>query len=328
MSGFPQVRPRRLRRTAALRRLARETKVSPTGLVLPLFVKEGIDQPAPVPTMPGVVQHSGDSLRKAAVEAVQAGVGGLILFAVPERKDEVGSAADNPDGVLARSLGDLRTELGDSTVLMADLCLDEYTDHGHCGILAPDGSVDNDSTLERYRSIAVAQAEAGADLVAPSGMMDGQVAAIREALDDAGHPQVGILAYAAKYASALYGPFRDAAECAPREGDRAGYQQDPANVREALREVALDLSEGADMVMVKPALPYLDVIARVAETADVPVAAYQVSGEYAMVEAAARAGWLDRDRLIAETVTAIFRAGADIVLTYWAAELAARLSAE
>jgi porphobilinogen synthase len=328
VSGFPQARPRRLRRTPALRRLVRETRLSPGGLVLPLFVKEAVREPVPVTSMPGVVQHSADSLRKAAVAAVQAGVGGLILFGIPEHKDDRGSAADDPDGILARALRDLRGELGDSTVLMADLCLDEYTDHGHCGLLRPDGSVDNDRTLERYRSIALAQAAAGADLVAPSGMMDGQVGAIRAALDAGGHPDVGILAYAAKYASALYGPFRDAAECAPREGDRSGYQQDPANAREALREVALDLAEGADLVMVKPALPYLDVIHRVAEFSDVPVAAYQVSGEYAMVEAAARTGSLDRDRLIRETVTAIFRAGADVVLTYWAAELAARLAVE
>ncbi|MHB2021932.1 MAG: porphobilinogen synthase, partial [Mycobacteriales bacterium] len=309
------VRPRRLRRTPALRRLVRETTLRPADLVLPMFVKEGIEAPAPVPSMPGVVQHTLDSLRKAAAQAVQAGVGGLILFGIPQRKDPLGSAADDPQGIVQRGLRELVSEVGPDTVIMADLCLDEYTDHGHCGLLGPDGAVDNDATLARYRSIAVAQAEAGAHVVAPSGMMDGQVRAIREALDEAGRQDVAILAYAAKYASALYGPFRDAAECAPRFGDRAGYQQDPANSREALREVELDVAEGADAVMIKPALSYLDVIRRVADVVTVPVAAYQVSGEYAMVEAAAAAGWLDRERVIEETVTSIRRAGADLVLT-------------
>ena len=323
-AGFPAARPRRLRRTAALRRLVAQTSVQPSDLLLPMFVKEGISEPQPVASMPGVVQHTRDSLRKAAVEAVQAGVGGLVLFGVPAVKDARGSAADDPQGILNLALGDLAAEVGDATVLMADLCLDEYTDHGHCGLLTPAGEVDNDATLERYASIAAAQAAAGAHVVAPSGMMDGQVAAIRAALDQAGYPEVAICAYSAKYASAFYGPFRDAAECAPQFGDRAGYQQDP-RAGDALREILLDVAEGADIVMVKPALPYLDVIAEAAATVPVPVAAYQVSGEYAMVEAAAANGWVDRDRVITETVTGIRRAGASIILTYWAAELARRL---
>ncbi|MGP8001786.1 MAG: porphobilinogen synthase [Streptosporangiaceae bacterium] len=323
-AGFPAARPRRLRRTAALRRLVAQTSVQPSDLLLPMFVKEGISEPQPVASMPGVVQHTRDSLRKAAVEATEAGVGGLVLFGVPARKDARGSAADEPGGILNLALGDLAAEVGDGTVLMADLCLDEYTDHGHCGLLTPAGEVDNDATLERYASIAVAQAAAGAHVVAPSGMMDGQVAAIRAALDRGGYPEVAICAYSAKYASAFYGPFRDAAECAPQFGDRASYQQDPG-AGDALREVLLDVAEGADIVMVKPALPYLDVIAEVAANVQVPVAAYQVSGEYAMVEAAAANGWLDRDRVITETVTGIRRAGASIILTYWAAELARRL---
>jgi porphobilinogen synthase len=324
-AGFPAARPRRLRRTAALRRLVAQTSVQPSDLVLPMFVKEGISEPQPVASMPGVVQHTRDSLRKAAVEATEAGVGGLILFGVPAVKDGRGSAADDPAGILNLALADLAAEVGDGTVLMADLCLDEYTDHGHCGLLTPAGEVDNDTTLERYASIAVAQATAGAHVVAPSGMMDGQVAAIRAALDQAGYADVAICAYSAKYASAYYGPFRDAAECAPQFGDRASYQQDP-RAGDALREILLDVAEGADIVMVKPALPYLDVIAEAAANVPVPVAAYQVSGEYAMVEAAAANGWLDRDRIILETVTGIRRAGASIILTYWAAELARRLS--
>ncbi|HVF06698.1 MAG TPA: porphobilinogen synthase [Frankiaceae bacterium] len=322
---FPVSRPRRLRRTPALRRLAAETRLHPADLVLPLFVKEGLADPAPVASMPGVVQHTRDSLRKAAVEAVEAGVGGLILFGVPANKDARGSGADDPDGIVQLALADLTAELGDETVLMTDCCLDEYTDHGHCGLLRDDGSVDNDATLARYAAAAVAQARAGSHVVAPSGMMDGQVAAIRAALDADGHAEVAILAYSAKYASAFYGPFRDAAECAPQFGDRNAYQQDPANADEAVREVLLDLAEGADLVMVKPALAYLDVVRRVREVADVPVAAYQVSGEYAMVEAAAANGWLDRDRVIIETLTSIRRAGADLVLTYWATEVARRL---
>ncbi len=322
-AGFPIVRPRRLRRTAALRRLTAGIRLDPADLVLPMFVKEGISDPAPISSMPGVVQHTRESLRKAATEAVEAGVGGLILFGVPAHKDARGSSADDPQGIVQLALRDLVTELGDATVLMADLCLDEYTDHGHCGLLTASGDVDNDATLERYASIARAQAAAGVHVVAPSGMMDGQVGAIRAALDNAGATDVAVLAYSAKYASAFYGPFREAAECAPQFGDRAAYQQDPArSVDEALREVALDLAEGADAVMVKPALAYLDVVRAVREVVDVPLAAYQVSGEYAMVEAAAANGWIDRERTITETLTAIRRAGADVVLTYWAVEAA------
>ena len=309
-----------------LRRLVAQVTVRPSGLVLPLFVKEGIGEPQPVSSMPGVVQHTRESLRKAASEAVAAGVGGLILFGVPVVKDARGSAADDPEGIVQVALRDLAAEVGHDTVLMADLCMDEYTDHGHCGLLTPAGEVDNDATLERYASIAVAQAAAGAHVVAPSGMMDGQVGAIRTALDSAGYPDVAICAYSAKYASAFYGPFREAAECAPQFGDRAAYQQDPAAARDGLREAQLDVDEGADIVMIKPALAYLDVISQVAATVPLPVAAYQVSGEYAMVEAAAANGWLDRDRTIMETLTAISRAGADIILTYWAAEVARKLS--
>ncbi len=273
--------------------------------------------------MPGVVQHTRDSLRKAAVEAVQAGVGGLILFGIPEVKDARGSGADDPDGIVQRALADLAAEVGDATVVMSDLCLDEYTDHGHCGLLTPDGDVDNDATLERYASAAVAQARAGTHVVAPSGMMDGQVAAIRAALDGEGFSALPVWSYSTKYASAFYGPFRDAAECAPRSGDRAGYQQDGARgAAEGVREALLDVEQGADAVMVKPALAYLDVLRAVAEAVDVPVAAYQVSGEYAMVEAAAAQGWLDRRRTILETLTSVKRAGAGTVLTYWATEVA------
>jgi porphobilinogen synthase len=322
---FPTHRPRRLRTTAAVRRLVSETTLRPRQLVLPMFVKEGATEPVPISSMPGVVQHTRDSLRKAAVAAVQAGVGGLMIFGVPTTRDAVGSGATDPDGVLNVALRDLRAELGDSTVLMADTCLDEFTDHGHCGVLSPNGAVDNDATLAVYANMAVAQAEAGAHLLGPSGMMDGQIGVIRDALDTAGLTDTGILAYSVKYASAFYGPFREAVESALR-GDRKTYQQDPGNVREALREVALDLAEGADLVMVKPALAYLDVLRAVAEVADVPVAAYQVSGEYAMVEAAARNGWLDRERTALETLTSIRRAGADVILTYWAAEAAGWLA--
>jgi porphobilinogen synthase len=321
---FPEVRQRRLRRTAALRRLAAQTSVRGADLVLPLFVKEGIPEPVPVTSMPGVVQHTRDSLRKAAADAAQAGVGGLILFGIPAVKDGRGVAADDENGIIQAALRDVTAEVGDDVVIMADLCLCEYTDHGHCGVLTPAGTVDNDVTLERYAAIAVAQARAGAHVVAPSGMMDGQVAAIRRALDDAGEPDVAICAYAVKYASSFYGPFREAAEGAPQFGDRASYQQDPS-AGDALREAMLDVAEGADIVIVKPALPYLDVVAKVAAAAPVPVAAYQVSGEYAMIEAAAAQGWLDRDRAIMETLTGIKRAGASIILSYWAAELARRL---
>jgi porphobilinogen synthase len=304
-----------------MRRFVAETTVRPSQLVLPMFVKEGATEPIPIATMPGVVQHTRESLRKAAVEAVEAGVGGLMLYGVPSRKDAVGSGGVDPNGILNVALRDLRSELGDETVLMSDLCIDEFTDHGHCGVLDADGRVDNDATLEVYGRMAVAQAEAGAHLLGPSGMMDGQVGAVRAALDEAGHVDTGMLAYSAKYASAFYGPFRDAVDSSLK-GDRRTYQQDPANLREALREVRLDLDEGADMVMVKPAMLYLDVLHAVAEIADVPVAAYQISGEYAMIEAAAAAGWCDRRAAILESLTAIRRAGADIVLTYWATEAA------
>jgi porphobilinogen synthase len=297
--------------------------VQPHHLVLPLFVREGVDESRAIPSMPGVVQHSRDTLRKAALDAVEAGVGGLMLFGVPAVRDVTGSGAADPAGVLNTAIRDVVAEVGDATVVMADLCLDEFTDHGHCGVLGPDGSVDNDATLLAYQRMALSQAAAGVHVVGPSGMMDGQVGAIRSALDDGGFPDVAILAYAAKYASAFYGPFRDAVE-STLTGDRRTYQQDPANGREAQREVRLDVAEGADIVMVKPAMSYLDVLAHVRAAVDVPVAAYQVSGEYAMIEAAAAQGWIDRDRVITETLTSIRRAGADIVLTYWAAEVAAR----
>jgi len=320
--AFPVDRPRRLRASAPLRRLVAETRLSAADFVLPVFVKEGIAAPSPIASMPGVFQHTLDSVRKAAVEAVAAGVGGLIVFGVPAEKDARGSQADAADGIGQRALAALTAEVGGDLVVMSDLCLDEFTSHGHCGVLRPDGSIDNDVTLARYASIAIAQATAGAAVVAPSGMMDGQVAAIRGALDEAGFADVAIMAYAVKYASSFYGPFREAAECAPQFGDRSSYQQDPGNGREALREVALDLAEGADIVMVKPAGSYLDVLGRVAQVSPVPVAAYQVSGEYAMVEAAAANGWIDRERAILELLTSIKRAGADIVLTYWATEAA------
>ena len=293
----------------------------PGHLVLPLFVREGADDARVIASMPGVVQHNRDTLRKAALEAVEAGVGGLMLFGVPASRDAVGSGASDPDGVLNTAIRDVVAEVGDAAVVMADLCLDEFTDHGHCGVLAADGLVDNDATLAAYQGMALAQAAAGVHVVGPSGMMDGQVGAIRSALDGGGFTDVAILAYAAKYASAFYGPFRDAVE-STLTGDRRTYQQDPANGREALREVRLDVAEGADIVMVKPAMSYLDVVAHVRAAVDIPVAAYQVSGEYAMVEAAAAQGWIDRERVIAETLTSIRRAGADIVLTYWAAEVA------
>jgi porphobilinogen synthase len=321
--GFPDQRPRRLRRTPALRRLVAETSLEPRHLVLPMFVRERAGEPVPISSMPGVVQHSRDTLRKAAAEAVEAGVGGLMLFGIPEHKDSHGSGAVDPDGVLNVALRDVKAEVGDSTVVMADLCLDEFTDHGHCGLLAPDGTVDNDATLQVYAEMALAQAAAGADLLGPSGMMDGQVGVVRRALDEAGFTDVGVLAYAAKYASAFYGPFREAVDSS-LQGDRRTYQQDPANAVEALREARLDVEEGADLVMVKPALAYLDLVASVAAHVDVPVAAYNISGEYSMVEAAAAQGWIDREAAILETLTSIRRAGASVVLTYWATE-AARL---
>src|SRR3954470_12336577 len=321
--SFPDVRPRRLRRTPALRRLVEETRVSPSELILPLFLKEGLTEPRPISSLPGVMQHSRESLRKAAHEAVEAGVGGLMLFGVPtsEHKDASGSAGLDPDGILNVGIRDLIAEVGDSTVVMGDLCLDEFTSHGHCGVLADDGSVDNDATLEIYARMAVAQADAGVHMVGPSGMMDGQVGVVRKALDQAGYQDVSVLAYSAKYPGAFYGPFREAVE-STLQGDRRQYQQDPPNLREALREVDLDIAEGADIVMVKPALPYLDLIAAVRERVTVPVAAYQVSGEYAMVEAAAANGWIDRERVMLESLTSIKRAGAQITLTYWATEAA------
>jgi porphobilinogen synthase len=317
-------RPRRLRQSASVRRLVRETRLHPAELVLPVFVREGADEPVPIASMPGVVQHSRASLREVSKQAVAAGLGGIMLFGVPERRDATGSGADDPDGVLNVALRDCRDVVGDDTVVMADLCLDEFTDHGHCGVLDSAGRVDNDATLDRYASMALAQVEAGAHLLGLSGMMDGQVGAVRSALDDAGHADTLLLADAAKYASAFYGPFRDAVE-STLQGDRTTYQQDPGNATEALREVRLDVAEGADVVMVKPALPYLDVLRQVADAVEVPVAAYQVSGEYAMVEATAAAGMIDRDRAVLESLTAIRRAGAQVVLTYWALEVAARL---
>jgi porphobilinogen synthase len=320
LPAFPVTRLRRLRRTPALRRLVTDVAVRPGDLVLPMFVREGLDEPVAISSMPGVVQHTFDSLRKAAVAAVEAGVGGLMIFGVPVHKDAQGTGADDPGGVLNTALRALHDELGEATVLMADLCLDEFTDHGHCGVLAADGSVDNDATLVRYAAMALAQAESGAHLLGTSGMMDGQVGAVRAALDRAGRSDVGVLGYAPKYASAFYGPFREAVNSS-LSGDRKGYQQDPArSVTEALAEVALDVAEGADIVMVKPALPYLDVLSAVAAASPVPVAAYQISGEYAMVEAAAERGWLDRERAIAETLTSIKRAGASVILSYWAVE--------
>ena len=319
--GFPRERPRRLRQTPALRRLVRETRLSPSDLVLPLFVREGAVEPQPIASMPGVVQHSRASLRLAAREAVAAGIGGLMLFGVPGTRDARGSGADDPDGILNVGLREVRDEVGDDLVVMADLCLDEFTDHGHCGVLDAHGRVDNDATLHRYAAMALSQVQAGAHVVGLSGMMDGQVGHVRAALDDAGHLDTLLLAYAAKYASAFYGPFRDAVE-STLVGDRSTYQQDPANVVESLREVRLDVAEGADIVLVKPALPYLDVLRRVADAVDVPVAAYQVSGEYSMVEAAAAAGMIDRQRAVLETLTSIRRAGAQVVLTYWALEAA------
>jgi porphobilinogen synthase len=323
--AFPEHRPRRLRRTPALRRLVAEARLSVDDLVAPLFVKEGIDAPEAVVSMPGVVQHTQESLRKEVRALADLGVPAVVLFGVPASKDALGSGADAVDGVVQVALRSLRDEIGDDLVLIADDCLDEYTDHGHCGVLRADGEVDNDATLERYAAIAIAQADAGADVVAPSGMMDGQVAAIRAGLDTAGHHDTAILAYSAKYASALYGPFRDAAECSPQFGDRRSYQMDPPNAREAVDETALDVGEGADMVMVKPALAYLDVIRTVRDAFDVPVAAFHVSGEYSMLKAAAQNGWIDGDAVALEHLTAIKRAGADFVLTYLAHEVAERL---
>jgi porphobilinogen synthase len=311
-----------MRRTPALRALIRETDLAPRQLIAPLFVKEGVTDALAIASMPGQFQHTLESLRKEATEIASRGVTAFMVFGVPEHKDAEGSEAWNPGGIVQRALSVLHQELGDDHVVIADLCLDEYTDHGHCGVLDDDGHVNNDATLERYRRIAIAQAEAGAHMVGPSGMMDGQVAAIREALDDAGHTDVGIMAYAAKFASAFYGPFREAAECAPRFGDRSAYQMDPANADEAIREIRADIDEGADVVMVKPALPYLDVIRRAKDATSFPMAAYNVSGEYAMVKAAAQNGWLDERRTVLEVLTSIRRAGADLILTYHAKDAA------
>ena len=319
----PVIRPRRLRATPAMRRLTQQTRVHPAELILPMFIREGVTEPVPIGSMPGVVQHSLDSFRSELQRAARAGIGGVMLFGVPEHKDATGTGATDPGGILNLATRIAVSEVGDELVVQTDLCLDEFTDHGHCGVLDAAGRVDNDASLVRYRDMGVAQAEAGSALLGLSGMMDGQVRAVRDALDAAGHSGTAILGYAAKYASAFYGPFREAV-ASSLQGDRRTYQQDPANAREGVREALLDVAEGADIVMVKPALGYLDVVRRVRDAVDVPVAAYNVSGEYAMVEAAAAQGWIDREPAILETLTSIRRAGADVVLTYWAAE-AARL---
>ena len=323
---LPVTRPRRLRQNAAVRAMVAETRLHPRDFVLPVFVKEGATAPAPISSMPGVVQHTLDSLVDEARACVAAGVGGFMIFGVPTTKDAVGSGGDDPDGILNVAVARVREAVGDDLVVMADLCLDEFTDHGHCGVLDEQGRVDNDATLERYAAMAVAQARAGAHAVGPSGMMDGQVRVVRSALDEAGFTDTIVFAYSAKYASGFYGPFREAVESS-LVGDRATYQQDPANVVDALREIQLDLDEGADIVMVKPALPNLDVVRAATEIATVPVAAYQISGEYSMIEAAAERGWIDRRRCALETLTAIKRAGAQITLTYYAREAAAWLGA-
>ena len=325
--SFPQRRLRRLRRTPALRRLVAETRLDPADLIAPLFVREGIIEPQPIASLPGVVQHTLGSLRSEVADLVGLGIPGVILFGVPETKDDIGSGAWDPDGIVQIALRELRDTFGDRVVLMADLCLDEYTSHGHCGVLDGRGSVDNDATLDLYANVALAQATAGADVVAPSGMMDGAVAAIRDALDEEDFVETAIMAYSAKYASALYGPFRDAVDVTIHDGgDRKGYQQDPANAREALEEIRQDLLEGADIVMVKPAMSYLDIIARARQEVDVPMAAYHVSGEYAMVKAAAERGWIDGEAVALEQLTAIRRAGADMVLTYFARDVAELLN--
>ena len=318
---FPSHRPRRLRTTPAMRRLTAETRLAPAELILPVFIREGLTEPNPITSMPGVVQHTTETLKRAAAEAVELGLGGIMLFGIPEARDAEGTASLDPDGVLNKAIRDVRSEVGDDLVVMSDVCLDEFTDHGHCGVLDAEGYVDNDRTVEIYARMAVAQADAGAHMLGPSGMMDGQVAAIRAALDQAGHTNTSVIAYAAKYASAFYGPFREAVD-SQLKGDRRTYQMDAGNRTEALREVELDLAEGADVVMVKPAMSYLDIVADVAAMSPVPVAAYQISGEYAMIEAAAANGWIDRRAAITESVLGIRRAGAHMVLTYWAAELA------
>jgi len=321
--SFPDRRLRRLRRTPALRRMVAETRVNVDDLIAPLFVRENISEPQPIVSLPGVVQHSQESLRAEVKELVSLGVPGVVLFGLPTRKDATGSEAWNPDGVIQVALNNLRSDHGDDIVAIADLCVDEYTDHGHCGVLTPEGDVDNDATLELYQKVALAQAEAGADMVAPSGMMDGQVAAIRQALDANGHELIPVFAYSAKYASAEYGPFREAVDVnIVGGGNRKSYQQDPANGREAMEEIRLDIAEGADLIMVKPALAYLDVIAQARAQFDLPLAAYHVSGEYAMLKAAALNGWIDGPAIAVEHLTAIKRAGADIILTYLAREMA------
>jgi porphobilinogen synthase len=320
----PVIRPRRLRQSGAMRRLVAETRLHPADLVLPVFVREGIDTPVPISAMPGVQQHTLDSLVEVAREAVAAGIGGLMLFGVPEAKDAVGSGADDPEGILNVAIRAVVDAVGDDLVVMADLCLDEFTDHGHCGVLDEAGRVDNDATLERYAAMALAQARAGAHVLGLSGMMDGQVGHVREALDAQGFTDTVILAYAVKYTSGLYGPFREAVQSS-LVGDRATYQQDPANATEALRELELDLAEGADIVMVKPATPHLDIVAAAAAMSPVPVAAYQISGEYSMIEAAAANGWIDRERAMMESLLNIRRAGAQIILTYYALDAAALL---
>jgi len=324
--SFPARRLRRLRRTPALRRLVAETRLTVDDLVAPLFVREGIAEPQSIGSLPGVVQHTRESLTKEVRELAELGVPGVILFGIPAHKDATGSQAWDPDGIVQQALRDLRDEVGDRLAIMADLCLDEYTDHGHCGVLDTTGQPDNDATLDLYAKVAIAQADAGADIVAPSGMMDGQVRVIRDALDGAGHQSTAIMAYAAKYASALYGPFRDAVDVTIQGGgDRKGYQQDYRNFREALREIDEDVLEGADIVMVKPALAYLDVIAATRQSVDLPVAAYHVSGEYSMVKAAADKGWIDGPAVALEHLTAVKRAGADIILTYFTREVAETL---
>lgn len=325
--SFPEYRPRRLRRTPAIRRLARETHLVPSQLVLPLFVREGISEQVPIGSMPGVVQHSLDSLRRVVAEAAAARIGGVMLFGVPEHRDAVGSGADDPNGILNVATETVISEVGDALVVQTDLCLDEFTDHGHCGVLSADGTVDNDATLERYTAMGLAQARAGSAMLGLSGMMDGQVGAVRQALDAEGFTDSLILAYSAKYAGAFYGPFREAVD-SQLKGDRRSYQLDPGNGREGVREALLDVEEGADVVMVKPALPYLDVLADVRAAVDVPVWAYQVSGEYAMVEAAAAHGWIDRRGAVLESLLGIRRAGADAILTYWALEAAHWLRAD
>ena len=325
--SFPQRRLRRLRRTPALRRLVAETRLTPADLIAPLFVREGITEPQPIASIPGVVQHTLGSLRAEVADLIGLGVPGVILFGVPETKDDIGSGAWDPDGIVQIALRELRDTFGDRVVLMSDLCLDEYTSHGHCGVLDGRGSVDNDATLDLYANVAIAQATAGADVVAPSGMMDGAVAAIRDALDEEDFIETAIMAYSAKYATALYGPFRDAVDVTIEDGgDRKGYQQDPANARESLEEIRQDILEGADIVMVKPAMSYLDIIARARQEVDIPMAAYHVSGEYAMVKAAAERGWIDGDAVAIEQLTSIRRAGADMVLTYFARDVAELLN--